>query len=364
MKFISKSNSYYFENNKYYKKEYFNNNKFDPNNKGRKDGLKILLLALKKLIIPILGFDIIVLTSISKFNLKFFINLIKTLLNINFTTMNAFLTQININNKFINLLIFLLIKLFTLILLPISPIIFSLFLIYVRIIKNENHIRYLACKTIDLTNIDKLTWYITFKKFNIKSPTVYGVIDKNNKLKLIDNSFNPNEKYIIKPVNGIQGRTVMFESYNNIQKNNIKFEEPMLIQKRVYDCKYGLNRARHFRVNSFYNKKTNESHLINFFIYNGKEGKLASNFAQGGSKIDCGDLSDCRILSKEEIEKLNKIKNQLLLLHKKLKNPLFGWDIILACDDAYVLEGNNCPGTSKMNNESIEKFKKFFNKNY
>ena len=316
-----------------------------------------------KLVIFILVFDIIVLACISKFHLKLFINLLKTLLSLNFTTVNAYLTHINMNNKFVKMPVFVLIKLITILLLPISPIIFLFLLIYVKIIKNEDQIRYLTCRTIDLTNIDKLTWHILFKKYNIKSPTVYGIID-NNKLKLIDNRFNPNEKYIIKPVDGVQGRTVLFDSYKNIQKNNIKFREPMIIQKRIYDCKYGLNKSRHFRINTFYNKKTNESHLINVFIHNGKEGKLTSNLSQGGSLVDCGDLSDCSNLSTEEIDKLNKIKNKLLLLHKELKKPLFGWDIILECDDAYVLEGNNCPGTSKMNNESIEKFNKFLNEIY
>ena len=39
---------------------------------------------------------------------------------------------------------------------------------------------------------------------------------------------------------------------------------------------------------------------------------------------------------------LINIKDKLLLLHKELKYPVFGWDIILSCDDAYVLEGNIC----------------------
>ena len=54
-----------------------------------------------------------------------------------------------------------------------KTIIFLFLLIYVKIIKNEGQIRYLTCRTIDLTNIDKLTWYILFKKYNIKSPTVW-----------------------------------------------------------------------------------------------------------------------------------------------------------------------------------------------
>ena len=317
-----------------------------------------------KFVIFILVFDIIILTSISKFHRKLFINLLKTVININFATLNNCLTTGNINSKFGNTIIFVLIKLLTILLLPISPIIFLFLLIYVKQIKDEDKIRFLACRTIDLTNIDKLTWYILFKKYNIKSPTVYGIIDKNNKLKLIDNSFNPNEKYIIKPIYGVHGRTIVFDSYNNIQKNNIKFKEPVILQKRIYDCKYGLNRSRHFRINTFYNKNTNESHLINVFIHNGKEGKLTSNLAQGGNIIDCGDLSKCTNLSNEEIDTLNKIKNKLLILHKELKNPLFGWDIILGCDDAYVLEGNNCPGTFEMRKESIEKYNKFLNEIY
>ena len=95
-----------------------------------------------KLVIFILVFDIIVF-CISKFHLKLFINLLKTLLSLNFTTVNAYLTHININNKFVKMPIFVLIKLITILLLPISPIIFLFLLIYVKIIKNEDQIRYL-----------------------------------------------------------------------------------------------------------------------------------------------------------------------------------------------------------------------------
>ena len=317
-----------------------------------------------KLVIFILVFDIIILASISKFHLKLFINLLKTLLSLNFKTINNCLATGNINSKFGNTIIFLLIKIITIILLPILPIIFLVLLIHVKQIKNEDKIRYLTCRTIDLTIIDKLKWDILFKKFNIKTPHLYGIIDKNNKLKLIDDSFNPNEKYIIKPIKGVQGRTVFFESYRNIQKNNIKFKEPMIIQKRVYDCKHNLNKSRHFRINTFYNKNTNNAQLINVFMQNGKDGELTTNLTQGGKRIDCGDLSSCINLSSKEIEKLNKIKDKLLILQKELKNPFIGWDIILGCDDAYVLEGNICPDTTDMNNESIEKFNKFLNEIY
>ena len=160
------------------------------------------------------------------------------------------------------------------------------------------------------------------------------------------------------------GRKVYFDSLSNIKKNGIKFIEPMIIQERVYDCKYGSKQSRHIRINTYFNKKTNESYLINYFIHNGKEGSLTSNLSKGGNIIDCGDLSDCTILSKQEIERLHKVKNDLLVLQTELKNPLIGWDIILACDDAYVLEGNICPGTALMSNESIDKFEKFFYDNY
>ena len=43
---------------------------------------------------------------------------------------------------------------------------------------------------------------------------------------------------------------------------------------------------------------------------------------------------------------------------------MIGWDIILACDTAYVLEGNICPGTERLNKESVKKYEKLFDDNY
>ena len=43
---------------------------------------------------------------------------------------------------------------------------------------------------------------------------------------------------------------------NILKKKNIKFNEHMIIQERVYDCKYGSKRVRHIRINTYYNKKS------------------------------------------------------------------------------------------------------------
>ena len=41
-----------------------------------------------------------------------------------------------------------------------------------------------------------------------------------------------------------------------------------------------VRRSRHFRINTYYNKKTNNSYLINFFTYINEKGKITSNFCQ------------------------------------------------------------------------------------
>ena len=71
-------------------------------------------------------------------------------------------------------------------------------------------------------------------------------------------------------------------------------------------------------------------------------------FISGANIIDCEDLSKCNNLSTKEKKMLINIKDKLLSVHKELKYPVLGWDIILSCDAAYVLEGNNCPGTSQL----------------
>ena len=72
----------------------------------------------------------------------------------------------------------------------------------------------------------------------------------------------------------------------------------------------------------------------------------------------------CNFLTKNEKNKLIDIEKKLNKLHSKLQKYFIGWDIILDCDKAYVLEGNVCPGSHKIGFKSIDKFKKIFYKNY
>ena len=168
------------------------------------------------------------------------------------------------------------VKILILLFLPVASVIYVFLLIYDKI-TNNGIIRYLTCRIIDKTQINKLTWFKIFKKYNIPTPKVYATMTKNKKLQILDNNFNINKDYIFKPINGIQGRNIIYDSYNNIKMKNIKINEPMIIQERVYDCKYGSSRSRHFRINTYYNKKTNNSYLINFFMMTSGKGKLTSN---------------------------------------------------------------------------------------
>jgi hypothetical protein len=324
-------------------------------------------MKLIKLLILLLVVNTLIIVNLSNLHFKIFQNMIKYVINTKYHEERKNMEYISITYTPLSLIIYVIFKILLLLLIPVAPILFIIFLGYCKI-NNDNKqiLRFISCniKNEEHKNgfIDKYLWFKIFNKFNIPTPKVYAIL-KKDKLNVLDEGFDYNKKYIFKPIVGLKGRDIKFDSYNNIKKNNIKFGESMLIQERIYDCKYGDKKPRHIRLHSIYNEKENDVYSLTFLIFDGKEKKIMSNFHQGGIVTDCFDLK-CEDLSKEEKSKIIEVTKKLLLLHKKIKRSMIGWDIILACDNAYVLEGNVCPGTNRLNNQSVKKYEKLFDEIY
>ena len=310
--------------------------------------------------------NILIYVNLSKFQLKVYQNMTKYVLQSNYKAEKKTMESFSINNGIISFSIYVVSKIIILLLMPLSLIIFIIFLAYINIYnEHKSALRFISCniKPNEYKKgfINKYSWFKIFNENDIPTPMVYAIVE-DEKLNILNKDFDYNKKYIFKPNVGLKGRDIYFDTYNNI-KNNVKFGEAMLIQERIYDCKYGTKKPRHIRLHSIYNEKEDEVYSLTFLIFDGKEEKIMSNFHQGGTITDCFDLK-CNNLSKEEQYKIVEVTNKLLNLHKKLKRSMIGWDIILACDTAYVLEGNICPGTERLNKESVKKYEKLFDDNY
>jgi hypothetical protein len=207
-----------------------------------------------------------------------------------------------------------------------------------------------AYNNIDLfmTMQNKLYWDNLFKKNNINTPSIAGIISngivKKNKL------FNINKEYIVKPIVGGLGKNIMKYDENNIPNNNDYIIQEKIIQNDI---------KGHFRINTIYNKKVKTHMLSNIYLCLNAENKIASNSHNGGScnEIDINKNS-MRYLKSVDLKYLNfDIKNiklklkiaieKAIKLHKTL--PLYcisvGWDVMLSDNNYYFLEGNIPHGT-------------------
>ena len=320
-----------------------------------------------KILFLIFVINILILTGLSKFHYKVYQNIIRYIINSKYLNERKNMQYISINYPPLSLFLYILFKIILIVLIPFASIIFLIFLGYINInMEDKNLLRFISCniknEEYKYGFIDKYLWFKIFKEFNIPTPEVYAII-KNNKLNIINRDFDYNKKYIIKPIFGMRGRSIEYDSYKNIVKNNLNFGEDMIFQDRIYDCKYGERKPRHIRLHSIYDENNNNVYSLTYLIFDGKEKKIMSNFHQGGKITDCYDLK-CNNLSIDEKDKIRQITKKLLHLHKRLKRSMIGWDIILACDKAYVLEGNICPGTERLNDKSVLKYEKVFDSNY
>lgn len=194
---------------------------------------------------------------------------------------------------------------------------------------------YFPEKTILLNN--KLFWAEIFNNSNINHPKLI-LYKQHNKLINI-NSIQTNKYYITKPINGTMGLNI-----EKIKGSQIldKIKNNFLVQDLLYDCYH--KKTRIFRFITLYNGE-------GFYLVEYTSNNLKSQRIHGGKTRICRFLK-CNNLTNIEHKKLNKMCNQLKILHKNKFRYVFslGWDIMLHCKDnynklnynldSYCLEGN------------------------
>ena len=181
----------------------------------------------------------------------------------------------------------------------------------------------------------KLFWNDCFSKNGIKTPKVFGT----TKPLTLYEPINPDEMYISKPVNGIQGVGVKLVKGEDIKVT----EDNRLIQERIKTCNH--EGARSFRAVTTY-----DGTLLS--VEELKSDAIISNHAGGGTTKMCDD-DMCG-----EYEKLHKPIKQLRDLHKRDFGFCFciGWDLVVDCEEAYVLEGNWPNGLFDKNDDIADEF--------
>lgn len=182
----------------------------------------------------------------------------------------------------------------------------------------------------------KIFWDMYLPRNGINVPKLYATTKPFRIYKNID----PDKEYISKPEYGTTGNGVEIIRGGNVGPT----ETNQLIQEKIGSC--GYHGSRTFRVITTYNGEV----LVIYEFKNDHE--ITSN-------IDKGGTSRVRTDVPEIAETVDKLRT----LHVRDFNFCFtiGWDLMVDCDDVYVLEGNwpsGLYGFINKNDEFIEKVKR------
>jgi glutathione synthase/RimK-type ligase-like ATP-grasp enzyme len=213
--------------------------------------------------------------------------------------------------------------------------------IYVIPISLENDDdQYTICKSVQ----SKLFWHKTFKENGIKTPNVYCTSQTLCDLK--SQNLDENLVYIVKPEYGTQGSGVEKVKIEEFVKK--KYRTNMILQEYVTDCT--SKSYRNFRIIT---QAKNPAEV--FFVDEKVNDKIAANIVNGGKATVCKNTK-CNHLTRSEQMYIEKIKKRLCTLHDDTFKiiPFIGWDIILSCHGAVVLEGNL--GTSISDSETYKRY--------
>lgn len=200
---------------------------------------------------------------------------------------------------------------------------------------------YICNKKLFIESKKKMYWHRLFNKYNISTPKLLGIIENKN-FKQLNNSYSENKKYIIKPDLGMLGEGIEFESVNKFIKDD-GIDQKYLVQERIYDCTIEKKYPRHYRFITYIEDgKVNPFMLIEYKLK--KSNKLKSNFEKYSIKTNCS-LDGCKHFNDNEKKYMEIAMKKLIKLHSKELSCLIiiGWDIMLGCDNYYVLEGNYGP---------------------
>lgn len=163
----------------------------------------------------------------------------------------------------------------------------------------------------------KLFWNEYFPRNGLRVPTLYATTHPFEVVTPLD----PDTTYIRKPEYGTTGDDISL-----IEGRDVGPTEGvnMLVQQKVNSCDYEGSRT--FRVITTY-----DGDLLALYEFRNDD-KIISNMVKGGSSRVLDDLPP----------ELEKTARTLRALHARDFTFAFsiGWDVMLDCDGAYVLEGN------------------------
>lgn len=188
----------------------------------------------------------------------------------------------------------------------------------------------------------KLFWNMYLPQNGIKVPKLYATTKPFRVYEDID----PDKEYISKPEYGTTGNDVKIIRGADVKPT----DKNHIIQEKIVSC--GYEGSRTFRVVTTYNGEL----LVMYEFKN--DDKIISNLANGGTS---------RV--RTDVPEITETVNILRTLHVRDFNFCFtiGWDLMVDCDDVYVLEGNWPSGLcAEINNndEFIEKVKRKANRFY
>lgn len=192
----------------------------------------------------------------------------------------------------------------------------------------------------------KLYWDALFKTYNVKTPTVYGVIEDG--VVTMYQELPSNKKIIIKPV-----KLYSANGIREFNEEDIPQKGHFIIQEYIQS----FNKLPHsIRIVTIRNKKGNSDivqHWMTTLSVNSNEEALTTSV--GGRTVNDyeirGDLA--RNVLKDEwvphhldMMNIEKAVEESKKLHLNMKFYIqsVGWDLIIAKDGHYFLEGNMCHG--------------------
>ena len=274
-------------------------------------------------ILSIIFINIAILCCFTDEHLDIYKNLIGKALNVSPTELKfMFLnnTRINLRYNLIAIILVSLLKLITILSLPILSIIF---LIAFITLNNTDYFFYKCISNFPSNRRDRIKY--------ISENTKYGWFKLFNDL--------------IKPNHGQRGKGITYDSYTNYMDTHTPSNDTMLFQERIYDCRE-REVPRYIRYLTVLNKRSNKVDTLLYSIYTGKKNEVITNSQLSVNFFSC-DNTNCDQFNALEQGHLKSISDKLKKLHQTHFNDIenMGWDVILACDSAYVLEGNLCHGT-------------------
>ena len=172
-------------------------------------------------------------------------------------------------------------------------------------------------KTKNMQN--KIYWEHLFRKHGIHTPTIFCTSPSSCKNTPVDIPL------LSKPIYGTQGAGIQ---ENTSVDDYMRLTEEYMLQEQLTDC-YAPESKRHFRIVTCFDGT----------VFYTKEFKHPRKRFEG---TICSSFKCSKTLSAKEKRDLRSIKTQLKTLHISEFQcvPFIGWDVMLTCKGAFVLEGN------------------------